>query len=39
MCDFGYIHVRKYKRKYRWWLRYIFKKKGTFWTYLNLVEI
>ena len=38
MCGFGNIHVRQYQRKYRCRLRYIFKKKGTFWTNLNLVE-
>jgi len=27
-----------YERKYGWWLCYIFKKKGPFWTYLKLVE-
>ena len=36
MCCFAYIQMRKYKRKHRWWVRYIFNKRGTFWTYLNL---
>jgi len=30
MCGFGYIHGRKYKRKYRWWLYVIFSKKEPF---------
>jgi len=38
MCGFAYIQVRKYKRKHRLWIRYVFKKRGTSRTYLNLVE-
>ena len=33
------VIIRKYKRKHIWWIRYIFKKRGTFWSYFNLLEI